>query len=69
MEQVLCPEKPTMRFIRIGTRRDKLPAATRAVAGGERTNTMTQPVIGTPWRKLDRVVPSEELEGIDRYWR
>ena len=30
---------------------------------------MTQPVIGTPWKKLDAPVPSEELEGVEKYWR
>ena len=46
-----------------------LPAATHAAAGEERIATMTQPVIGTPWRKLDHSIPSTELEGIERYWR
>ena len=30
---------------------------------------MTQPVLGTPWQKLDHAVPTEELEGVDKYWR
>ncbi|AEB07397.1 Fructose-6-phosphate phosphoketolase [Coriobacterium glomerans PW2] len=30
---------------------------------------MSQPVIGTPWKKLPDIVPDDELEGIDRYWR
>ena len=30
---------------------------------------MTQPVLGTPWKKLDGPVPVEELEGVERYWR
>ena len=30
---------------------------------------MTQPVIGTPWKKLDAPVSSEELEGVEKYWR
>lgn len=30
---------------------------------------MTNPVIGTPWKKLDRPVSDEELEGVDKYWR
>ena len=30
---------------------------------------MTSPVIGTPWKKLDRPVTDDALEGIDKYWR
>ena len=30
---------------------------------------MAQPVIGTPWQKLDHAVPAEELEGVEKYWR
>ena len=30
---------------------------------------MPQPVIGTPWKKLDGPVPERELEGVDKYWR
>ncbi len=30
---------------------------------------MTSPVIGTPWKKLDRPVSEEALEGVDKYWR
>ena len=30
---------------------------------------MEQPVIGTPWEKLDHQVPVSELEGVERYWR
>ena len=30
---------------------------------------MTSPVIGTPWKKLDRSVTDDALEGIDKYWR
>ena len=30
---------------------------------------MAQPVIGTPWQKLDHAVPEEELEGVEKYWR
>ena len=30
---------------------------------------MAQPVLGTPWKKLDRAVPEEEVAWLDRYWR
>ncbi len=30
---------------------------------------MTNPVIGTPWKKLGRPVSEEALEGVDKYWR
>lgn len=30
---------------------------------------MTNPVIGTPWQKLDRPVSEEAIEGMDKYWR
>ena len=30
---------------------------------------MTQPVIGTPWTKLDGPVSAEALSGVDKYWR
>ena len=30
---------------------------------------MAQPVIGTPWKKLDGPVSEQELEGVDKYWR
>ena len=30
---------------------------------------MTNPVIGTPWKKLDAPVSEEALEGVDKYWR
>ena len=30
---------------------------------------MAQPVLGTPWKKLDRSVPEEEVAWLDRYWR
>ena len=30
---------------------------------------MTSPVIGTPWKKLNRAVSEESLEGVDKYWR
>ena len=30
---------------------------------------MTSPVIGTPWKKLDRPVSEKSLEGVDKYWR
>lgn len=30
---------------------------------------MAQPVIGTPWKKLDGPVSERELEGVDKYWR
>ena len=30
---------------------------------------MTQPVIGTPWNKLENPVSAEELAGVDKYWR
>lgn len=30
---------------------------------------MTNPVIGTPWKKLGRSVSEEALEGVDKYWR
>ena len=28
---------------------------------------MTNPVIGTPWKKLDAPVSEEALEGVDKY--
>lgn len=30
---------------------------------------MTQPVIGTPWTRLDGPVSAEALSGVDKYWR
>ncbi|BDR54563.1 putative phosphoketolase [Bombiscardovia apis] len=30
---------------------------------------MTNPVIGTPWKKLDAPVSEETLEAVDKYWR
>ena len=30
---------------------------------------MANPVIGTPWKKLNGPVSEEELKGVDRYWR
>ncbi len=30
---------------------------------------MSQPAIGTPWKKLDGPVSAEALEGVDKYWR
>ena len=30
---------------------------------------MTQPVFGTPWKKLDRPVSEQALTGVDKYWR
>lgn len=30
---------------------------------------MTSPVIGTPWKKLNRPVSEEAIEGMDKYWR
>lgn len=30
---------------------------------------MTQPVLGTPWKKLDHAVDTAELEGVEKYWR
>ena len=30
---------------------------------------MAQPVICTPWKKLDGPVSEQELEGVDKYWR
>ncbi|MCH4158535.1 MAG: phosphoketolase [Bifidobacterium minimum] len=30
---------------------------------------MTNPVIGTPWKKLNAPVSEEALEGVDKYWR
>ncbi len=30
---------------------------------------MAQPVIGTPWKKLDGPVSEQELEGVNKYWR
>ena len=30
---------------------------------------MSQPVIGTPWRALERPVRPEALAGVERYWR
>ncbi|MCI1666147.1 MAG: phosphoketolase [Atopobiaceae bacterium] len=30
---------------------------------------MSQPVIGTPWKKLDGPVSQEEIEWVDKYWR
>lgn len=30
---------------------------------------MAQPVIGTPWKKLENPISAEELAGVDKYWR
>ena len=30
---------------------------------------MAQPVIGTPWQRLNQPVSEEELSGVDKYWR
>ena len=30
---------------------------------------MSQPVIGTPWKKLNAPVSAETLEGVEKYWR
>ena len=30
---------------------------------------MAQPVIGTPWKKLDAPVSDAALEGVEKYWR
>lgn len=30
---------------------------------------MAQPIIGTPWNKMEGPVSEERLEGVDRYWR
>jgi len=30
---------------------------------------MAQPVIGTPWKKLNEPVSEEEVAWVDRYWR
>ena len=30
---------------------------------------MSQPVLGTPWKKLAGPVSEKELEGVDKYWR
>ena len=30
---------------------------------------MAQPVLGTPWKKLNRAVTDEEVAWLDRYWR
>ncbi len=35
----------------------------------EKEDGMAQPVIGTPWKKLDASVSDAALEGVDKYWR